>query len=192
MGNENMKINRDQKSKKPLLILACILLLILSVTLAYMYISRQPDGTSNNTVTTETKSLDSTKKSDAEQVQNPQNNPSTKQQTSNTDSPTPPPASGIKKQQIPIVVSTNIASGSVYIRGGINFRDADGSCFAMLSGPSGQSIRKDTVTLQNPASTDCKTISIPSSELSARDWSVKLYYSSNNYEGASDAVKFSL
>ena len=88
--------------------------------------------------------------------------------------------------------TATISDGSVFIRGGINAIVNDGSCYAQLTSAEGESIRENTILLQNPSTTDCKTIAIQTSSLSSGSWSVKLYYSSNTTEGVSNEASFEI
>ena len=113
--------------------------------------------------------------------------------SSNSDTPpTPTTIPGSSKKQVQMVASVDRSNGTVFIRGGVNYPVTGGSCFAELSGPSGQSIRKDSVVLSNPNSTDCKTISIPEGDLASGKWTFTLNYTSDEYKGVSSEVSFTL
>lgn len=165
-------------------------LLVAGAVLLYLYLHRSPSDKTPKGVDSASESL---QKSDGAQAQNLKDNPSSKDQPTSTDKPTEP-AKGTEtsKQQVQMTASTNTSGGIVYIRGGVNYPVSDGSCYALLVGPSDRTIRKDTTILQNPASTDCKTISIPASELSPGKWTFTLYYESGDYEGKSNEVSFSI
>lgn len=131
--------------------------------------------------------------SDKDQAENLQKNPDKKTTAPNADKPTEPtPVSGSTKNQVQMIASVDQSNGTVYIRGGINYPARDGSCYAQLTGPAGQSVRKESPVLPNPASTDCKTISIPASELAPGKWTLTLHYTSNEFEGASSELSFTL
>lgn len=120
-------------------------------------------------------------------------NSGSKQVAPNSDRPASPTANGPSgKKQVQMTTSSNVANDTVYIRGGVNYPVSTGSCYALLRGSSGRTIRKDTSLLQNPATTDCKTISIPISDLSSGKWTYTLNYSSDNYEGMSSEASFSI
>lgn len=164
--------------------------LVASGALLYYYLRLTP---SEQTSTNASDTSRSAGQSDQNQSQRPRADTDTKQQSSNTDSPSVPTATkDTTKQKVQLTASTNTSNGIVYLRGGVNYPVQDGSCYALLTGPSSQSLRKDTTLLQNPASTDCKTISVSKSELSPGKWTYTLYYISDNYEGASDAISFSI
>jgi flagellar basal body-associated protein FliL len=94
------------------------------------------------------------------------------------------------KRLIPVVASVNVDGSQIYIRGGVNTPETDGTCYAELIGPNSQKIRKDTTLLPSVSTTDCKTIIIPTSELSAGKWSFTLNFTSNSAKGGSSADTF--
>lgn len=181
-----MKIKTESK-KVPIVILVTVLVLGLGVCTVY--------AASCGVFTSKTSSGDSAGKaeSDKEQSENIENNPENKNSSPNTDQPAHPTEdSNTHKNTVQVVASVDVTD-AVYIRGGANYPiTEEGTCYALLSGPTGQSIRKDTVILQNPASTDCRTITIRLDELSSGNWSATLHYSSANYEGSSNAVAFTI
>lgn len=183
-----MQIKRPSKIKKPLIILTLLILVGIVAFLVYWFAYRpQSDNKSNVTSTTKEVSTDK------QQSENIQNNPDTKTEAPNSDKPADPTTSSTSsKKQVQMTASTDASNGMVYIRGGMNYPVTGGACYAQLSGPSGQSIRKDTTLLQNPASTDCKTISISRSELASGKWTFTLRYTSDDYEGVSNEVSFSV
>jgi hypothetical protein len=130
--------------------------------------------------------------SDKQQANDLKANPADKTEAVNTDTPaTPSTNESTGKAIAEMVASADISNGIIYIRGGINnLSVSDGSCYAQLTGPNSESIKKTTTLLQNPSSTDCKTISINSNELSKGQWRFTLNYSSNNAEGKTDVVTF--
>ncbi len=97
------------------------------------------------------------------------------------------------KQQVAMVASYDTSGDTVYIRGGINNSAVyDGECSAELTGPNGKTIHKATSLLQNAATTDCKTIQIPTSDLSSGIWKYKLVYTSATTEGSSSEGTFEI
>jgi len=183
-----MQIKKNNSSKKKIVIIVVVALVVLGggAAFAYNHINKPaPQAETSDQV----KQADS----DKQQSKNLQENPSSKTETSNSDKPADPTTSSASsKKQVQMTASTDTSNGTIFIRGGINYPVIGGSCYAQLSGPSSQSIRKDTTVLQNPASTDCKTISIPSGELSPGKWTFTLHYTSDDYEGASNEVSFSV
>lgn len=181
-----MKIGKQKiTNKKKVIIAATVLvLLIASVVGVYFFLNNQQ--AKNNSDTTQTS------KSAEQQAKDLTENHEDKQTPANTDLPPPVKTDPqTNKGAAQMVVSANVSNGTVYIRGGINNAVvSDGSCYALLTGPNGELVRKDTTLLQNPSTTDCKTIAISANELSRGGWSVKLYYSSNSMEGVSDAFPF--
>lgn len=178
---------RTKRINKPVLIAAVLLLIGVVLFLSYALASK-PHNT-NLTDVTGSKSSSS----DTQQSKNPVENTEDKTKAPNTDAPaTPTNTPESSKKQVQMVTSVDQSNGTVFIRGGINYPVTTGSCFAKLSGPSGQSIRKDSVLLPNPNSTDCKTISIPAGELAPGKWTFTLNYTSDEYEGVSSEVSFNL
>lgn len=182
-----MQIKSRSKTKKILLILTAVVVIGAAAFLIYLYAYR--NKSTSSTSDTQTTALNT----DNQQSKNLQSNPDTKTQAPNADQPAPPITSSTSsKKQVEMTASTDSSNGTVYIRGGVNYPVVGGSCYAELTGPSGQSVRKDTTVLQNPASTDCKTIVITTNSLASGKWSFILHYTSDNYEGASDEVSFSV
>lgn len=183
-----MQIRKHTKKiNKPILIIAAILLIGLTASLVYARVLNPRNDKPADTAKSDTTS------SDQQQSENLVNNPEDKTKIPNTDSPAEPvttPKSD--KRQVQMVASVDQSRDTVFIRGGINYPVTGGSCYAQLTGPSGQSMRKDSVVLSNPASVDCKTISIPASELESGKWTFTLNYTSDEYEGVSNEASFTL
>lgn len=178
-----------QRKKRTILITSLLVLVLAGGVFAYLYFANKPSNDSVSSNSTPTNTLES----DHEQARNLKDNPDDKDKAPNTDHPAAPTApAGSSKKQVQMVASTDQSNGTVYIRGGINYPVTGGSCYAQLSGPSGQSIRKDSTVLANPASTDCKTISIPVSDLASGKWTFTLHYTSDDYEGVSDEISFAI
>lgn len=182
-----MKIK--SKSKKSLIISLLVATLI-GIALAVSVYSFSMSGSNNETSMPNT---DNTQKSDLDSKNTP-DSPEDKEKPTNTDQPAAPASdSSSQKERVQMVVSVNISDGVLYIRGGANYPMlSEGTCYANLIGPSGQVIQKNTTLLQNPSSTDCKTISVPVSELTAGNWTASLHYSSPKYEGDSSDAAFSI
>lgn len=186
-----MRIKKQRTTfKKNALIAAASAVVVLGV--GALYLCLHPQAPEQSTVNSKN-TLNAASESDIEQAKNLYNNPEVKQQNPNADKPAQPLNSDdSNKQQVQIVTSFNISNNTIYIRGGINYPVSGGTCYAELTGPSNQSIHKETSVLQNPASTDCKTISIPASELSPGEWTYTLNYTSTDYEGTSDENAFTI
>ena len=181
-----MKIKKQKTMTKKKIIVASLLFAALLVAaLAYFFYSQR---TQNNDTSHQPAA------SDKLQAKDLAKKPENKQSSPNTDTPQPPTTSEQKdKAAVQMTASADISGDMVYIRGGINNAVvSDGSCYAQLNGSNGESIRKDTTLLQNPSTTDCKTISLNSSDLGKGVWSVKLYYSSNTMEGTSSVATFEI
>lgn len=182
-----MKINKQNSSsrKKKIVIAILVVALLASAAVAAYYATRSNPG-SVDTV----QQLPS--ESDKDQAEQLSKSPEGKENTPNTDTPEPPKVDEqTGKATAQMSTSATVSGDMVYIRGGIdNAVVSDGNCYAQLSGPNGESIRKDTTLLQNPSTTDCKTIAIEASSLSKGSWVTKLYYSSNTMEGVSDEASF--
>lgn len=183
-----MKIKKSTKKiNKPVLIIITILLVGLVAFLAYIFIFR-----SHNNQSTDAPEPKDTS-SNTQQVEKPKSNIEDKTKAPNSDTPPSPKTTPeSNKKEVQLVASADQSNGTVFLRGGVNYPVTGGSCYAQLSGPSGQSVRKDSVVLPNPASTDCKTISIPASELAPGKWTFTLNYTSNEYEGVSNEASFTL
>lgn len=183
-----MQIRKHTKKiNKPVLIITAVLLIGLVAFLVYALVLKP-----HNNKTTDTTKSD-TNSSNQQQQENPVGNPEDKTKAPNTDTPSEPttaPESDTK--QVQMVASVDQSNGTVFIRGGVNYPVTGGSCYAQLTGPSGQSVRKDSVVLSNPSSADCKTIIIPESELASGEWTFTLNYTSDEYEGVSDEASFTV
>lgn len=181
-----MKIKRNKIIKKPLIALSLIIFLGVIGYFTYSNFKKSDNSDAN------TSTLAKQESSDKIQAEKLSSDPATKTQAPNADKPaTPNNSSGDQgKRLLQMTASTDGSSGYIYIRGGINYPVSGGSCYALLTGPSNQSIRKDTSVLASPASADCKTISIPVDELTQGKWSFKLFYVSDNYQGVSNEITF--
>lgn len=190
-----MKINRSRRSKKPLLITIIALVLALGIGgLAWAATqNNQHDKKDDSSTKNEDKSTNSKDATKDESSADQSNDDETKITPQNTDqTPTPTPAPGQTRAQVGIVSTVNVSGGVVYIRGGLNAQSASGTCYAQLTGPQGSVIRKDTSLLQNASTTDCKTIQIPTSQLTKGTWSYTLNFESDQLEGASGAQSFTI
>lgn len=181
-----MRIQKQTISKRKLVILLSSLILLAAISIYFYFSMTSPGSEADRTQT-------DTTQPDPNQPKDVQNNPENKEEAPNTDHPiVPDDTAGSSKKQVQMVASVDQSNGTLYIRGGINYPVSEGSCYVQLSGPSGQSIRKDSTILQNPGSTDCKTISIPVSELAPGKWVFVLHYASDNYEGSSGEIPFTI
>lgn len=181
-----MKIKKYSKINRSLAAF-CIIIVGAGLFLAYFYVSNSKNSKISDPVNVVQPN------SDKDQAAHLKNNPKDKNISPNSDKPIEPTSSNSpSKKQVQVVASSDMSSGIIYLRGRINYPVASGSCFAQLKGPSSQNVRKDTTLLQNPASTDCKTIQIPISELTSGKWTFDIHYESDIYEGTSDEVSFSV
>ena len=185
-----MKI-KNKKNKKKVIIISIVVIILIAVSAsAYYFINKNSENNSqNNNVNTAKKS-----KSDKQQAKDLEENPEYKETKTNTDTPAPVTTDeSTGKKTVQMVASVNISNGILYIRGGINNSvEYSGTCYAQLTGPSGESLRKDTTLLQSAATTDCKTIQVDTSELTDGSWKLVLKYSSNDTEGESSEVSFEI
>lgn len=180
-----MKLPKKQK-KSILVIIAVVILTLVVGYLSYAYYSKNWPFANSSTSQKEPSS-------DEIQAKSLRDDPSNKLKNTNSDKPAEPTLNEKSdKKQVAMTASTDSSNGFIFLRGRIGYPVVDGACYAVLSGPSNQSIRKDTAILQNPASTDCKTISIPAGELTPGKWTFILRYVSDGYEGASNEVSFSV
>jgi flagellar basal body-associated protein FliL len=186
-----MKIQKSKSTKRifPALILAVVLLTAAAIG-AYTYLGRNSSENASLGNGSDTSTPNS--QSDNEQSQNLDEDPALKEESPNSDRPVAPVSDDENKKQVPMIASVDTSDSSVYIRGGVNYPVSNGSCYALLQGPNGKTLRKETSILPSSASTDCKTISIAKNELSPGKWTFKLYYSSNEYEGVSNEVSFNI
>lgn len=186
-----MKIKETKKDRKKIIITIIITIAFVG-GVVYAYTASQnnksdpqeaaqqySDNNKPSSSTTDTVKKDSSSSSSSDIDKKSVNN--------NTDKPAPvknDPESG--KRVVQMTVSVDTAGATIYIRGGINNAvEQDGICFAQLTGPNGQTIRKETSLLPNAATTDCKTIQLSTSELSAGKWKITLNYASNTTKGQS-------
>lgn len=184
-----MQIKKNTSKKKILVTIIAVLVVVLGSAATFAYVRMKSPVDQTESTEQEKKQQDS----DQQQTKSLEENPENKTKNTNSDKPPEPTTnSSTGKKQVVVTASTDSSGGTTYIRGRIDYPVSDGSCYAQLSGPSGQSIRKDTTLLQNPASTDCKTISVPTSELATGKWTFILHYTSTEYEGASVEVPFSI
>jgi len=180
-----MKINRPTNKKTKLFIIIIISTLIVGVGLYTVY-ALAGQGSEN-----EEKKYQSTE----DQVKNiePDAEPETKTEETikdtNSDQPTPVTVNpDSNTRSLRMSVSADVSNSTLSIRGGIdNSVEFSGTCYAILSGPNGESVRKDTSLLQNASTTDCMTIQIPIRELAVGKWKITLNYSSADSAGVSNA-----
>lgn len=120
-------------------------------------------------------------------------NPEKKLENTQTDTPPAPKVDSQSGMQDANVMVTNagIFNGTVSASGfATNVSESDGTCEFVFSGP-GNTLTKTSSTMQNPTSTSCKTVSFPSSELTANGtWSVYIRYTSPVSEGKSGPREF--
>lgn len=189
-----MKIQKTRKSKKPLLITLAVLLALVGGGVAWAATQQNTEHKNTSPSSkSDKKSTDITKdstKSNSDSSSDTTGPATTESKTApqNTDQPPTPttPATG-GKATVEVVASANIASGTLYIRGGLNGQSGTGKCYANLTGPQGATLRKDTTLLQNASTTDCKTIQIPTSQLTKGTWTYTLNFESDQLQGASSA-----
>lgn len=179
-----MKINKQNNKKlKVIIIISAVLLLGAGSYTIYALTTQQSNNTDSSTQTTDNQGQDI----------KPDPEPETKTEETikdtNTDQPAPVTVDpGTNKRSLQLTGNADVSNGTVSIRGGINNSvEYNGTCYASLSGPNGQTVRKDTTLLQNATTTDCATIQIPVSELSKGQWNITLNYSSDESTGTSNA-----
>lgn len=167
----------------------CAAILICGVTGFYIFSKLQASTTQSGQPSTPERSA-----SDIQQAKDLADQPSNKETQNNTDTPAPITTDeNTGKSVVQMVSSFDISRDTLYIRGGINNSvEYEGSCFVELTSPDGKIIKKETTLLQNSATTDCKTISIPISELSSGHWKFTLNYISNNKIGKTSEGSFDI
>lgn len=183
-----MKI-KSKISNKTLVTRIAIAIAISCGATAFYLISTSSSQNDNEQVLNPTRS-----ETDIQQAKELASDPAKKETRSNTD--TPPPVmidENTGKGIVSMSTSSDILDKTLYIRGGINNSvEHDGSCYAELTSPSGNIVRKETSLLQNATTTDCKTIAIPLTELSTGHWTFTLNYSSNTKAGKSSEASFDI
>ena len=187
-----MKITNKSKSKNTLIAGGLILALICGILTAVLVLAKNNDITSIQDV-----GEIITGKSTGDES----SNPAAKNEPKDSEKITPPNSDRAEalptneatgKLSIPVVASSVVDGSIVYIRGGLNVMRSTGTCVAQLKGPDSEIIRKDTTLLPNASTTDCRTISIPVSELSSGRWTFTLNYSDVDAEGESSVVSFDI
>lgn len=186
-----MKIKTTKNTKK-IIIISTVVIVAAALAIGFFVWKnsnqeQEQDSARENNIATERS------ESDKEQLENIEKNPDTKNQAPNTDQPAPiTKDKETGKQNVSMVSSHDIENGVVYIRGGTNSPVSGGSCAAVLTGPSGQTMQKPTEILINAATIDCKTIAINQSELAKGTWKYKLQYTSTDIEGESRENTFEI
>ena len=160
-----MKVKNKKNNKKRVIISSIVVVILVAASAsAYYFMNKNSEDNDlkKNSATTAKKS-----ESDEQQAKELEENPEYKETKTNTDTPAPITTNeSTGKKTVQMVASANISSGILYIRGGINNSvEYSGTCYAQLTGPNGESVRKDTTLLQSAATTDCKTIQVNTSEL---------------------------
>lgn len=177
-----MRIQRRASKKTVFITTIAIAVLAIGFVVYVVFASnRVPSSTENN-------------RDGSQSNQNEPKPDDSKSQSTLTDQPAPKGTNDqTGKQQLQMTASHNMDSDTLYIRGGINNSVVyDGVCSASLTGPNQKNLNKPTTLLQNAATTDCKTIKIPLSELSVGTWKYKLTYSSATSEGSSNENTFEI
>lgn len=180
-----MKIKQTPHKRK-----IWILVIIAAVVVAGLLISYVVFGFSRNSSDQTTDQTDS--KNEPKSESEKSSSTTDKTTPPNTDGPAQTEKDDSGKRVVPVVTSVNVDGSMVYIRGGLNTPEADGTCFAALTGPNNEKVQKDTTLLLNANSTDCKTISIPTSEFSTGQWSYTLNFSSSSAKGQSSVTTFTI
>ena len=179
----SMKINSSKNNKKRLIISLSLVGVILLATAGglYAYAKMSDDNATINSTTPDRSA------SDIQQAEDLETSPDNKAETPNTDTPAPTTTNDSGKTVIQVIASADISAGVLSVRGGLNnLVTSDGSCFVLLTGPNGATLRRETTLLQNAATTDCKTISISTGDLTPGTWTYSLHYTSDNATGKSD------
>jgi cytoskeletal protein RodZ len=180
-------MNIKKRNRKALILSLVVLAVIIAFVGAYAVFRPSTTPSSSNNSPNESLSQDTAKTDTSTET-------SGKPTDSNTDTPTPPkPNTSTGKSTVEMIASVDVVNGVVSIRGGINnLSTTSGSCYAMLTSPDGNTIRKDTQLLQNASTTDCKTISINTNTLAKGQWKAVLEYTSDENEGKSNEVTFAV
>jgi len=143
-----------------------------------------PSGTAVNMERTDTEKA---------QSQKLQDDPKTKTQNDQTDTPAAPSTNeSTGKQQANVLLSrAGIANGTVSAGGVVtNVVESDGQCSYVFTNGS-TTITKISQTMTNPSSTSCAVVSFSSSELSASgNWQAYIQYDSPTSSGRSNIKEF--
>lgn len=180
-----MKINRQNNKKLKVIIIVSALLLISGGAYTVYSLTYQNNEEKNDTIQSIDQKIENTSPDPKSEVKDGEPVKS----NTNTDQPKPVttnPDTNLRSLQVSAF--GDVSNGTISIRGGIdNSVEFDGLCFAILTGPNGAKIRKDTTLLQNASTTDCATIQFPASELTKGEWSIILHYTSKESTGTSNA-----
>ena len=166
------KQSNSKKRTRVLVVLAVIILLVLGYGL-YAWKAKlppfkdayDPSGTAVNMDRTDTEKA---------QSQKLQDDPKTKTQNDQTDTPAAPSTDqSTGKQQANVLLSrAGITNGTVFTNGS-------------------STVTKVSQTMTNPSSTSCAVVSFPSSELTASGtWQVYIQYDSSASSGKSNVKEF--
>lgn len=181
----SIKIKTKDKNKVFIAVALSALIVLCLAVAFYMFSNQQK--TSNAPIPDRSES-------DIQQSEKLEDQPESKVTHNNTDTPAPvttDPNSG--KSTVQMVASFDISNDTLYLRGGINNSvEYNGTCYAELVAPNGEVIKKETSLLQNSATTDCKTISIPLTELQTGHWKFSLNYISDNKIGKTNESSFDI
>lgn len=187
-----MRIQGHTKSNRSKIIISivAVLLLVAVGVGAYFYLHRHDNDIKRNPNGISTEQTPQDKKLQ----QDLNNDPSKKQQTTQTDQP---PAPTIDKttnlQQVNVILTnTGESNGMISASGFVsNAVEANGTCSYVFTNGS-MSVTKTSTTLTNANSTTCKTIQFSASELSRGTWNVQLKYSSPTSAGSSNTLEVSV
>lgn len=184
-----MQINKNKTTKKRIILTIGLLLTAVCAIIFYLFTVKSPDAQVNtdSSITPPTRS-----ESDKKQTEELGKNPDNKSNPVNTDAPAQPTAGDGAKKNVSMVASVDSDSSNIYIRGGVNALVYSGACYVQLSGPNSENIKRETTLIQNPSTTDCKTITISKNELSRGKWTFTLNYESNEIEGITGEKSFTL
>ena len=185
------KQSNSKKRTRVLVVLAVIILLVLGYGL-YAWKAKlppfkdayDPSGTAVNMDRTDTEKA---------QSQKLQDDPKTKTQNDQTDTPAAPSTDqSTGKQQANVLLSrAGITNGTVSAGGVVtNVVESDGQCSYVFTNGS-STVTKVSQTMTNPSSTSCAVVSFPSSELTASGtWQVYIQYDSSASSGKSNVKEF--
>lgn len=194
-----MQITQKKSSKKRTLIIIFVLIILLICGGLYIYFFTNNTPLSRNQANqdSKSKSIDTHAQpsdSDVTQADDLSKDPNRKKNPPNTDLPPQPNTDEPNSRaSVQMIASVDQSGSTTFIRGGVNSSvSVSGTCYAQLSGPQEKSLRKDTTLMQNPHTTDCKTIVIDNTELEKGKWTFKLYYSGVDTEGVSNEVSFEI
>lgn len=181
-------MNFKQKTHRKKVWIVAVILIVIIIGLLFTYLALAKDGALP--ILNQSSTQDDTNDKGNDPLPNTTNGLD-KTSAPNSDRPAQTEtdqASG--KRIVPVVASAEVDGNTIYVRGGMNTPESEGTCLVELTGPANEKVQKETTLLPNASSSDCKTVIIPTKELSPGEWKLVLNFSSSSAKGASSATTF--